>query len=113
MIRLSVQLWGGMLENQGIEVSFATDGNSAIYAAVNDRPDLIFLDLIMPQIDGFEVITQLRKMRNTRRIPVVLVTGRTDATTLVESDEGWRQRFHLQAVHQNGSASQIEVCSAQ
>ncbi len=76
---------GGMLENQGITVVFATDGNSAIYTAVTDSPDLIFLDLIMPQIDGFEVISQLRKMRKTRRIPVVLVTGRTDATTLVEA----------------------------
>ena len=73
---------GGMLENQGINVSYAVDGNGAIYAAVTDCPDLMFLDLIMPQIDGFQVIAQLRKMRKTRRIPVILVTGRTEGTGL-------------------------------
>lgn len=53
----------------------ANDGNSAIETAKLRRPDLILLDVVLPGIDGFEVITALKRAPETSDIPVIFITG--------------------------------------
>ncbi|MCL2053887.1 MAG: response regulator [Oscillospiraceae bacterium] len=53
----------------------AKDGWDAIDAAKEFSPDLILLDIIMPGMDGYEVLTALRKTEKTKNIPVIFVTG--------------------------------------
>ncbi|MCL2214318.1 MAG: response regulator [Treponema sp.] len=57
------------------EIIVATEGNSGIEAAVKHIPDLILLDIIMPGLNGFDVITKLKERNETGKIPVIFITG--------------------------------------
>jgi DNA-binding response OmpR family regulator len=65
----------GYLEADGFEVLESPDGPSGLAAAVRERPDLIVLDVMLPGLDGFEV---LRRIRTTSQVPVILLTARTE-----------------------------------
>ena len=62
------------LEREGYAVDQATDGKAALELAVSAKPDLIVLDVMLPEVDGFAVLTRLRQ---TSSVPVILVTART------------------------------------
>jgi CheY-like chemotaxis protein len=64
-----------VLENSGYEVIEAGDGPEALRMARESSPDLIILDLHMPQIDGFGVIQELRRDGNFATTPVVALTA--------------------------------------
>jgi len=51
-----------------------TDGMSGITAAKLQKPDLILLDIIMPEMDGYEVLTLLKNIKETQDIPVIIIT---------------------------------------
>jgi len=59
-------------------LDFAHDGPEALEKSKADHPDLILLDIILPGMNGFEVLTELKKIDATRSIPVIIITGRTD-----------------------------------
>jgi signal transduction histidine kinase/CheY-like chemotaxis protein len=59
-----------------LAVNEATNGPEGIKTAYESKPDLIFLDLVMPNMDGFEVLEKLKTLASTRDIPVVIVTSR-------------------------------------
>jgi PAS domain S-box-containing protein len=65
-----------MLENEGWDVSEAENGRVALERVVENPPRLIILDLIMPEMDGFQVMVQLRENEVTRSIPVVVITAK-------------------------------------
>jgi two-component system cell cycle response regulator len=67
------------LEHEGYEVLTADCGNSGIEKATNEIPDLILLDVMMPDINGFEVCKTLVSDGRTSGIPILLVTAKTDA----------------------------------
>ena len=67
------------LENEGYEVLTADCGNSGIEKATEEIPDLILLDVMMPDINGFEVCKTLVNDSRTSDIPILLVTAKTDA----------------------------------
>jgi len=70
------------------EVSFATNGPEALEIATsNDPPDLILLDIMMPEMDGYEVCKVLREDQQSKDIPVIFVTADTDDETLKEAFE--------------------------
>jgi DNA-binding response OmpR family regulator len=59
----------------GYSVTVATNGRDGIAAATRDRPDLILLDVIMPDMSGFEVLKELKENRPTAAIPVIMLTA--------------------------------------
>ena len=65
-----------LLEDEGYEVSEASDGDLGLDAARERKPDLILLDLMMPRMDGFETLKELKKDENLANIPVVVLTAR-------------------------------------
>ncbi len=71
------QLVGDYLERAGYQVEFARDGKTALSHARTDRPDLIVLDLGLPQMDGLDFTRELRKTSNT---PIIMLTARSDET---------------------------------
>jgi DNA-binding response OmpR family regulator len=75
----SVFLLKDRLEREGYEVMTAYDGKSGLQRAFNDNPDLILLDIMMPDIDGLEVCRTILNTQSTKDIPIILITGRADA----------------------------------
>jgi len=67
------------LEHEGYEVLTADCGNSGIEKATSEIPDLILLDVMMPDINGFEVCKTLVNDSRTSGIPILLVTAKTEA----------------------------------
>ena len=67
------------LEREGWDVAEAGDGREALAAVAVRRPDLILLDLLMPEMDGFEFIEELCKEEANRSIPIVVITCKTIA----------------------------------
>ncbi len=64
-----------ILENQGYKVGIADSGEMALNQVESYQPDLIFLDVMMPKMDGYEVVHQLRKDQNLPSIPIYFVTA--------------------------------------
>jgi two-component system response regulator ResD len=70
------------LERAGYRARIASDGAAAIEAAVSQRPDLVVLDLMLPRIDGLEVMRRLREL-DRDRIAVILLTAKGEETDRV------------------------------
>ncbi|OOG51558.1 response regulator [Rhodanobacter sp. C01] len=79
---------GKMLGQDGYAVSKALDGESAIELARSELPSLIFLDIVLPGINGFAVLRALRHDELTRHIPIVMISGNPQAT-----EQFYAQRF--------------------
>lgn len=73
-----------LLDRQDVVVLFALDGQSGIQRAQDGRPELILLDIMMPDIDGFETCRQLKLHDKTKDIPVIFMTALTDTTDKVK-----------------------------
>jgi DNA-binding response OmpR family regulator len=63
------------LRNAGHEVLCAEDGESALQCAREKKPDLVLLDLLLPRMNGLEVLTRLKHGRATAKIPVIALSG--------------------------------------
>ncbi|AFN73833.1 response regulator receiver protein [Melioribacter roseus P3M-2] len=72
------------LEQEGFEVIKAYDGNMGIKKAIEEKPDLILLDIMMPGISGYEVCKTLTNNEETKQIPIILLTALTEAENLKE-----------------------------
>ena len=66
------------LEKQGFKVEEAADGQEALLRVSEQRPDLVLLDWMLPALSGIEVCRQLRRRPNTRDLPIIMVTARTE-----------------------------------
>ncbi len=73
--RKLVELVDEYLSPQGFHVQAAFDGATGLAAAFRDRPDLVILDLMLPEMDGLEVC---RRLRGQSRIPILMLTARGD-----------------------------------
>jgi CheY-like chemotaxis protein len=70
------------LELAGLEVVEAANGTEALALAVESQPDIVLLDVMMPELDGWEVARRLAAREETRDIPVVFLTARASAEDL-------------------------------
>jgi DNA-binding response OmpR family regulator len=75
------------LEHEGYEVLTAYDGKTAIEKAITILPDLILLDVIMPEMSGLVVLEKLKEYSSTSNIPVILVTAKSGAEDIKEGLE--------------------------
>lgn len=75
------------LEREGFEVITAYDGKTAIDKALSNLPDLILLDVMMPEISGLDVLKTLTKEPSTSNIPIILVTAKSGAEDTKEGLE--------------------------
>ena len=81
---INVQLLKRKLERGGLQVSTANNGLEALEQVKLHKPDLILLDLMMPDMDGIEVCQRLQASSDTRSIPVIFVTARTTKESKLE-----------------------------
>ena len=71
------------LEPEGYEIFAAHNGAAALKVAAKARPDLILLDIMMPELDGFETCRRLKQNEATRDIPVIFITARNEMESVV------------------------------
>lgn len=70
-----LQMYSTKLEKDGFVVLAATDGEKGLKMAKKSAPDLILLDLLLPKVDGFQVLEELKKDKATAKIPVLILSN--------------------------------------
>lgn len=84
---LILQLVSSWLDNKGYRVSFATNGKQALSIAQTVAFDLILLDVQMPDLDGYEVCQRLKEIPETKNIPVIFLTAKSETEDLAHGYE--------------------------
>jgi CheY-like chemotaxis protein len=79
---------GLVLSRDGYEILTAADGREALDIITREKPDLILLDLMMPEMDGFQVLQHLRATAEFRETPVIMFTAKAGEDDIVRSFEG-------------------------
>jgi DNA-binding response OmpR family regulator len=84
-----VRLLQFRFDKEGFETVTAGDGQTALSMVENDNPDLVILDIMMPLMDGMEVLRQIRSHRRTSKTPVIMLTAKTASITVDEARQLW------------------------
>lgn len=73
------RMYTSRLKEDGYEVNLARDGGEGLYKALNTDPDLVLLDLMLPKVDGFHILAELRKNPKTQKTPVIILSNQGQA----------------------------------
>lgn len=76
-----------LLTSRGYEVKGVADGRAALEALHTTKPDLVLLDIMLPEMDGFEVCRQIKSDESTRHIPVIMLTAKKSREDMVKGEE--------------------------
>ena len=80
------------------KVLIASNGKDGIKAAEHLRPDVILLDIMMPQMDGFEVLAKLKKSIKTLSIPVVMLSAKGDDESKIHAASSYNEDYVVKPV---------------
>ncbi|QTA78153.1 Signal transduction response regulator, receiver domain [Desulfonema limicola] len=80
----NLQVLGTILKERGFHTNIARNGREAIVRAEKVCPDLILLDVMMPEMDGFEACRQLKNIETTKHIPIIFLTAKTETESVVK-----------------------------
>ncbi len=75
------------LEANRYEVITAADGAEGVDKALKEGPDLIILDIVMPKMDGYQVLLRLKNEDQTRHVPIVMLTAKSESGSIFRSQE--------------------------
>lgn len=95
------------LDESGFTVLVANSGAKALQIAKDTKPDIILLDAIMPEIDGFEVCRKLKQNINTSQIPVIFMTGLTESEYVVTAFQAGGSDYVIKPVRPNEVLARI------
>lgn len=108
----SLKLIGLMLQRQGYEIAKANNGQQALARAQADQPDLIILDIMMPDMDGYEVCRRLRQDATTQAIPIIMFTAKTMVDDKVAGFEAGADDYLTKPTHPAELASRVKAVLA-
>jgi adenylate cyclase len=83
----NIQTLSTILKERGYDINIATNGRQALEVLERIRPDLILLDIMMPEIDGFETCRRIKASTAWREIPIIFLTAKTDTADIVRGFE--------------------------
>jgi CheY-like chemotaxis protein len=105
----SVKLIGLMLERRGYAITAAQSGAQALAKVQADSPDLIILDIMMPDMDGYEVCRRLRANPTTADVPIIMFTAKTQLDDKVAGFQAGADDYLTKPVHPEELASHVEA----
>jgi len=108
----TLRLVGLMLQRQGYEISAASNGSQGLTKALEERPDLILLDVMMPDMDGYEVTRRLRKNPVTVDIPILMFTAKTQLDDKVTGFEVGADDYLTKPTHPTELQSHVKALLA-
>ncbi|MFL5352655.1 PleD family two-component system response regulator [Archangium sp.] len=97
-----------LLADRGYEVLTARDGQDAIDRALSERPDIIFMDVLMPHMDGFAACQELRAHESTRHIPIIMVTTRGEPQNVQRGYESGCSDYITKPFNDNELLNKLE-----
>ena len=83
----NIQVLSGTLKGKGYQISVATNGRQALDVLARLQPDLILLDVMMPEMDGFETCRRIKASEAWRQIPIIFLTAKTEVSDIVQGFE--------------------------
>src|SRR5512146_554254 len=95
----TLRLVGLMLQRQGYQIIAATGGEQGLEKAFEEKPDVILLDVMMPEMDGYEVTRRLRKNPLTSTTPILLFTAKTQLDDKVTGFEAGADDYLTKPTH--------------
>lgn len=105
----SLKLIGLMLQRQGYEVTSAGTGGQALVRAEAEQPNLIILDVMMPDMNGLDVCKRLRQNPQTARIPIIMFTAKTLIDDKVKGFEAGADDYLTKPTHPAELASRVKA----
>lgn len=108
----SLKLIGLMLQRKGYEVEGASSGSQALEKANSEQPDLIILDVMMPDMDGYTVARELRSNPRTDKIPIIMFTAKTLIDDKVAGFEAGADDYLTKPTHPAELASRVKAILA-
>ena len=81
----SLDILGHIMGNWGLDISVVTDGQQAINSALENKPDLILLEVRLPRMNGYKVCEILKQDDRTKAIPVIFVSVLTESDDVVKA----------------------------
>lgn len=95
----TLRLVGLMLQRQGYQIASARNGTEGLSLAETEKPDLIVLDIMMPDLDGFQVSAKLRENPITAEIPILMFTAKSQVDDKVAGYEAGADDYLTKPVH--------------
>ncbi|OQX65290.1 MAG: hypothetical protein B5M51_01140 [Anaerolinea sp. 4484_236] len=95
----TLRLVGIMLQRQGYEIAAANNGEQGLLKAADESPDLILLDVMMPDMDGYEVTKRLRQNPKTAGIPILMFTAKSQLDDKVTGFESGADDYLTKPTH--------------
>ena len=105
----TLRLVGLMLQRQGYQISAATNGQQGLDKAFNEEPDLILLDVMMPDMDGHEVTRRLRRNPSTVETPILMFTAKSQLNDKVIGFEVGASDFLTKPTHPSELQARVKT----
>src|SRR6266540_5454870 len=108
----TLRLVGLMLQRQGYQISAATNGQQGLEKAFEEDPDLILLDVMMPDMDGYEVTRRLRQNPSTLETPILMFTAKTQLDDKVVGFEVGANDYLTKPTHPSELQARVKTLLA-
>lgn len=108
----TLRLVGLMLQRQGYQISAATNGQQGLEKAFEEDPDLILLDVMMPDMDGYEVTRRLRQNPSTLETPILMFTAKTQLDDKVTGFEVGANDYLTKPTHPSELQARVKTLLA-
>jgi DNA-binding response OmpR family regulator len=105
----TLRLVGLMLQRQGYRISAAANGEQGISKALEEKPNIILLDVMMPDMDGYEVTRRLRKNPATQSIPILMFTAKSQLDDKVVGFEAGADDYLTKPTHPNELQAHVKA----
>jgi pilus assembly protein CpaE len=104
----TLKLVGLVLDQEGYDVATARSGEEGLERARLQNPDLILLDVMMPDMSGYEVVQRLRADPATTRVPILMVTAKSDLDDQITGFEVGADDYLTKPFHRDELVSRVE-----